>query len=74
MFHMLSCFNLKPDDDIDDFRRSYNHFVDEMRNIDLVESYVTEGHQPTTQPTADIAHANPFMTRFYQNGTESFGR
>ena len=50
MFHMLSCFNLKPDDDIDDFRRSYNHFVDEMRNIDLVESSGPIGNRQNDTP------------------------
>jgi hypothetical protein len=38
MFHMLTCFDLKPGIDISDFRTVYNEFVDYMRRIELVES------------------------------------
>ena len=38
MFHMLSCFDLKPDENIDSFRSAYARFVDEMKRADLVES------------------------------------
>ena len=35
MFHMLSCFKLKPGEDIDIFRRNYDAFVADMKGIDL---------------------------------------
>ena len=37
MFHMLSCFNLKPGEEIDVFRSAYISYVDEMKRIGLVE-------------------------------------
>lgn len=37
MFHMLTCFNLKPGVEIDAFRSAYTDFVDHMRGIGLVE-------------------------------------
>ena len=30
MFHMLSCFDLKPGEDIDEFSKSYAEFVDQI--------------------------------------------
>jgi len=38
MFHMISCFNLKPGEDIESFCSAYALFVDEIKRIDLVES------------------------------------
>ena len=38
MFHMLTCFNLKPGIEIGSFRAAYMDFVEHMRGIDLVES------------------------------------
>jgi len=35
MFHMISCFNFKPDEDIKSFRSAYTFLVDEMKRIDL---------------------------------------
>ena len=37
MFHMLTCFDLKPDVEIGAFRAAYSDFVAYMRSIDLVE-------------------------------------
>ncbi len=36
MFHMLTCFDLKPDVGIGAFRAAYSDFVAHMRSIDLV--------------------------------------
>jgi hypothetical protein len=36
MFHMLSCFNLKPGQDIATFANAYAEFVAAMKAIDLV--------------------------------------
>jgi len=37
MFHMLTCFDLKPGVEIEAFRAAYLDFVDYMRSIGLVE-------------------------------------
>ncbi len=37
MFHMLTCFDLKPGIEIGAFRAAYLGFVEYMRSIDLVE-------------------------------------
>jgi len=37
MFQMLSCFDLKPGEDIACFRQAYADFVAHMKSIDLVE-------------------------------------
>ena len=37
MFHMLTCFDLKPEISIVDFQQSLNAFTEHMRNLDLVE-------------------------------------
>jgi len=38
MFHMLTCFDLKPGIEIKAFRSAYGDFVDYMTSIGLVES------------------------------------
>ncbi len=37
MFHMLSCFDLKPGEDIDAFQTAYSEFVADMKSTDMVE-------------------------------------
>ncbi len=41
MFHMLTCFDLKPKHSIEEFQKSLAHYTDHMRELDLVE-----GHSP----------------------------
>jgi len=36
MFHMLSCFDLKPGEDLAAFRDAYAEFVAYMKSVDLV--------------------------------------
>ena len=50
MFHMLSCFNLPPDHDIEAFTRSYRAFVEEMQKIDLVVSSGPIGRRQSDTP------------------------
>lgn len=38
MFHMLSCFDLKPGEEIAVFRTAYTALVEEMKQAGLVES------------------------------------
>jgi len=50
MFHMISCFNLKPGEDIETFRSAYTAFVDEMKKVDLVESSGPIGRRQNDTP------------------------
>ena len=50
MFHMLSCFNLQPGEDIDNFQSNYFDFVAEMKRIDLVESSGAIGRRQNDTP------------------------
>ncbi len=50
MFHMISCCNLKPGEDIETFRSDYVLFVDEMKKIDLVESSGPIGRRQNDTP------------------------
>jgi hypothetical protein len=50
MFHMLSCFDLKPGEDIGTFQSAYTAFVDEMKHIDLVESTGPIGRRQSDTP------------------------
>jgi hypothetical protein len=45
MFHMLTCFNLKPNYTLDDFRRSITDFTEHMQASDLVHSTGPIGHR-----------------------------
>ena len=50
MFHMISCFNLKPGEDIERFRTAYTAFVEEMKAIDLVETTGPIGRRQSDTP------------------------
>lgn len=50
MFHMLSCFNLKPGEDIDSFRDAYEDFVACMRGLDLVAESGAVGRRQSDTP------------------------
>lgn len=49
-FHMLSCFKLHPEDDIDSFRDAYEAFVASMQAIDLVVSSGPIGRRQSDTP------------------------
>ena len=38
MFHMLTCFNLKPEITLDEIRQSLAEFTEHMKQVDLVHS------------------------------------
>ena len=38
MFHMLTCFNLKPEITLDQIRQSLAEFTEHMKEVDLVHS------------------------------------
>ena len=50
MFHMLSCFDLKPGQHIADFRLAYVAFVEEMKTAGLVESTQEMGRRQRDTP------------------------
>ena len=50
MFHMLSCFNLNPGEDIESLGRAYVEFVEAMKAIDLVESSGPVGRRQNDTP------------------------
>lgn len=50
MFHMLSCFNLKPGEEIASFSPAYTRYVDEMKRIDLVVSSGAIGRRQSDTP------------------------
>ena len=47
MFHMLTCFNLKPGEKIAKFSAAIEEFADHMRNLDLVHSISPIGRRQT---------------------------
>jgi hypothetical protein len=50
MFHMLSWFDLKPEQDIKRFNAAYRHFVEQMQTLDLVESSGPIGQRQSDTP------------------------
>lgn len=50
MFHMLSCFNLLPEEDIETFTQNYRNFVEEMQRIGLVETTGPIGRRQNDTP------------------------
>lgn len=54
MFHMLSCFNLKPGENAETFRSAYDDFVDCMKGLGLVADSGPVGRrQPDTPMDTD---------------------
>ncbi len=50
MFRMLSCFDLKPGEDIAAFREAYEDFVAVMKSIDLVADSGPIGRRQSDTP------------------------
>ena len=49
MFHMLSCFDLKPEFTLEDYQQSLDAYTDHMRDLGLVEERgpIGEHHNDT---------------------------
>ena len=60
---MLSCFDLRPDEDIDAFRTAYLAFVEEMKVMGLVEGTGPIGRRQRDTPmdTDDERHHTYFV-------------
>jgi hypothetical protein len=50
MFHMLSCFDLKPDEDIEAFRSAHVDFVAYMKSVDLMADSGSIGRRQSDTP------------------------
>jgi hypothetical protein len=50
MFHMLSCFDLKPGEDIETFRKVYDDFAAFMKSIDLIADSGPVGRRQSDTP------------------------
>lgn len=50
MFHMLSWFDLKPEQEIKAFKSAYLQFVEQMQTLDLVESSGPIGQRQADTP------------------------
>ncbi len=66
---MLSCFNLKPGEDIANFTAAYHQFVDEMLAIDLVSSTGAIGRRQNDTPmdTDDERDHEFFVVMTFRN-------
>ena len=45
MFHMLTCFDMKPEFELEDFRQSLTEYTNHMRGRDLVVDYEPIGER-----------------------------
>ncbi len=45
MFHMLTCFDMKPGFELEGFRQSLSKYTDHMRGLDLVVDYEPIGRR-----------------------------
>ncbi|MBT4890643.1 MAG: hypothetical protein HON65_13930 [Rhodospirillales bacterium] len=72
MFHMLTCFNLKPGEDIEAFRNAYTDFVDCMINMDMVESTGPIGQRQSDTPmdTDEERNHQYFVTMSFRDRTQ----
>ena len=69
MFHMLSCFDLKPGEDIETFRCAYVEFVAYMKSVDLVENSGPIGRRQSDTPmdTDDERDHEYFVTLSFKD-------
>jgi len=72
MFHMLTCFDLKPDITIDEFKTAYKQFVEFMRGIDLVERSGPIGRRQsdTIMDTDDERDHQYFVVMSFRDRTQ----
>ena len=73
MFHMLTCFNLKPGVEIETFRDALDRFVDHMRSVGLVEGAGPIGRRQsdTIMDTDDERDHEYFMVMSFRDRAQS---
>ncbi len=69
MFHMLTCFNLKPGVAIEDFRTAYLGFVEHMQSVDLAEGTgpIGERQRDTAMDTDDERNHGHFVIMSFRD-------
>jgi len=69
MFHMLSCFNLRPGETAEAFQRSYNAFFRDMQAQDLVLSTGPVGRRRADTPmdTDNERHHEYFVVMSFRD-------
>ena len=73
MFHMLTCFDLKPKHSIKEFQKSLAHYTDHMRELDLVEGHSPIGlrQSDTILDTDDERKQKYFMIMHFRDREQS---
>ncbi len=73
MFRMLTCFNLKPGVEIEEFRNAFEGFVDHMRGIGLVEgaSPIGKRQSDTIMDTDDERDHEYFVVMWFVDRAQS---
>lgn len=69
MFHMLTCFDMKPEYELAEFRRSLTEYTDHMRGLDLVVDYEPIGRRQcdTIMDTDDERDHQYFMLMHFRD-------
>ncbi len=69
MFHMLSCFNLRPGVDFGDFRTALDGYTAHMQGLDLVTSNSPVGRRQSDTPmdTDEVRHHQYFTTTTFRD-------
>ena len=73
MFHMLSCFDLKPEFTLEGFRQSLDAYTDHMRDHGLVEERgpIGERHSDTIMDTDNERDHKYFMLMHFRDRAQS---
>ena len=73
MFHMLSCFDLKPDFTLEEFQQSLDDYTEHMHELDLVEGKGPIGlrHSDTIMDTDDERTQHYFMLMHFRDRAQS---
>ena len=73
MFHMLTCFDLKPNHSIEEFQKSLAYYTAHMHELDLVESHSPIGlrQSDTILDTDDERKQKYFMIMHFRDREQS---
>jgi hypothetical protein len=73
MFHMLTCFDLKPEYSLDEFQESLDEYTNHMHSLDLVEDRSPIGlrQSDTIMDTDNERNHKYFMLMNFRDRTQS---
>ena len=73
MFHMLTCFDLKPEFTLDDFQQSLDEYTEHMRSLDLVvdRGPIGKRESDTIMDTDNEREHDYFMIMNFRNRAQS---